>query len=74
MPIEPRIVAWARRGPKWRRVPRARVAAEYGVLAAARQHGSHSRPNPRRETIEEPIGIYSVYSTRSDSNKEERVC
>ena len=29
-------------------------------------NGSHSRPNPRRETIEEPIGIYSSRSTRSD--------
>ena len=29
-------------------------------------NGSHLRPNPRRETIEEPIGIYSSRSTRSD--------
>ena len=29
-------------------------------------NGSHSRPNPRRETIEEAIGIYSSRSTRSD--------
>ena len=43
-----------------------------------RGNGSHLRPNPRRETIEEPIGIYSSRSTRSDivietSNGEERV-
>ena len=31
-----------------------------------RGNGSHLRPNPRRETIEEPIGIYSSRSTRSD--------
>jgi hypothetical protein len=36
------------------------------VLAASRLNGSHSRQNPRRETIEEPIGIYSSRSTRSD--------
>ena len=29
-------------------------------------NGSHLRQNPRRETIEEPIGIYSSRSTRSD--------
>ena len=31
-----------------------------------RGNGSHLRPNPRRETIQEPIGIYSSRSTRSD--------
>ena len=61
MPIEPRIVAWARRGPKWRRVPPGPC-----TVLRPRGNGSHSRPNPRRETIEESIGIYSVFSTRSD--------
>ena len=63
MLIEPRIVAWARRGPKWRRVP---VCPGGPVLRPRNGNGSHLRPHPRRETIEESIGIYSVCSTRSD--------
>ena len=76
MLIEPRIVAWAHRGPKWRRVPRARVAAEEQLAACSQPHGngSHLRPHPRRETIEESIGIYSSCSTRSDIEREASVC
>ena len=39
-----------------------------GRVGGSQPHGngSHLRPNPRRETIEEPIGIYSSRSTRSD--------
>ena len=37
-------------------------------------NGSRSRPHPRRETIEESIGIYSSCSTRSDIEREASVC
>ena len=61
MLIEPRIVAWARRGPKWRRVP----VCPGPVLRPRNGNGSHLRPHPRRETIEGSIGIYTSRSTRS---------
>ena len=39
--------------------------ARAGVAAEERQHGSHLRPHPHRETIEGSIGIYISRSTRS---------
>ena len=38
-----------------------------------RGNGSHLRPNPRHETIEEPIGIYLRAPHAQTSDGEERV-
>ena len=55
--------------------PVLRPSAETWVSSQP-QHGSgsRSRPHPRRETIEESIGIYSSCSTRSDIERGASVC
>ena len=51
-----------------------RAATREWVSSQPHGNGSHLRPHPRRETIEESIGIYSSCSTRSDIERGASVC